>query len=232
MRFHQGIKHLILGHFLGARLDHNDLILGRAQGNVHLRHLALLRGRVDHGLAVHNANLAARYHIVKRDIRNRNRDGRAQQSNDLRRVVVIILQHGADDGNVVSEILGKQRTHRAVDLAGGKNRLFGRAALTAHKAARNTAYRIQALLKINRKREKVDAVARLGRSSRGNEHSSIAVTHQTGAVGELRHLAGLDGQLAAGDLGFKHTVIFEVKMIDVCHFLSSFLFGGGRQMLF
>ena len=42
------------------------------------------------------------------------------------------------------------------------------------------------------------------------------------AVSELCHLAGLDGQLAAGDLGLKNAVVFEVKVVDVCHFVSSF----------
>ena len=217
VRLHQRVEHLILGHFLGARLDHDDLVLGCAQGNVHLGNLALLGGRVDDGLAVHNADLTARDNVVKRDIRDRNRDRSAQQRHDLGGVVIVVLQHGADDGNVVAEILGEQRAHRAVDLAGSQDRLLGGTALAAHKAARDAAYRVQALLKVDREREKVDAVARLGGSGRGDEHGGVAVAHEARAVGELRHLAGLDGQLAAGDLGFKNAVVFEVKGIDVCH---------------
>ena len=83
VRLHQGVKHLILRHFLGARLDHDDLVLGRAQGDVHLGDLALLGGRVDDGLAVHNADLAARDDVVERDVRDRNRDRSAQQRDDL-----------------------------------------------------------------------------------------------------------------------------------------------------
>ena len=36
VRLHQRIEHAVLGHLLGARLDHNDLVLGRAQGDVHI----------------------------------------------------------------------------------------------------------------------------------------------------------------------------------------------------
>ena len=193
VRFHQGVKHLILGHFLGARLDHDDLVLGCAQGHVHLGDLALLGGRVDDGLTVHNADLTARDDIVERDIRDRNRDRSAQQRYDLGGVVIVVLQHGADDGNIVSEILGEQRAHRAVDLAGGQNRLFGGTALAAHEAARDAAYCVQTLLKVDREREEIDAVARLGGRGRSDEHGGIAVAHQARAVGELRHLAGLDG---------------------------------------
>ena len=221
VRLHQRIEHAVLGHLLGARLDHNDLVLGRAQGDVHIRHLALLAGRVDDGLAVHDADLAAGYHIVKRDVRDRNRDGRAQQGDDLGGVVIVVLQHGADDGNVVAEILGEQRAHRAVDLAGGQDRLFGGTALAAHEAARDAADRIQALLKVDREREEVDAVARLGGRGRRDEDCGVAVAHQARAVGELRELAGVDGQLAAGDLGLKNAMVFEVKGIDVCHGFSS-----------
>ena len=193
MRLHQGVEHLLLGHFLRARLDHDDLVLGRAQGDVHLGDLALLGGRVDNGLAVHDADLAARDDVVERDVRDRNRDRSAQQRHDLGGVVIVVLQHGAHDGNVVSEILGEQRAHRAVDLAGSQDRLLGRTALAAHEAARDAAYRIQALLEVHREREKVDAVARLGRRGRGDEHCGVAVAHEARAVGELRHLAGLDG---------------------------------------
>ena len=222
MCFHESIEHVVLRNFLCTGLDHNDLVLGSAQGNVHLGSSALLGGRVDNGLAVNDANLAAGYNVVERNIRDRNRDGSAQQSNYLRRVVVVVLQNGADDGNVVAQVLREQRTHRTVDLTRGQDRLLGRTALTAHERAGNAAYCVHTLLKVNGEREKVDAVTRLSGCGSSNENSGLAVANQAGAVSELCHLAGLDGQLAAGDLGLKNAVVFEVKVVDVCHFVSSF----------
>ena len=222
MSLHEGVKHLVLRNFLRAGLDHDDLVLGRAQGNVHLGNLALLGGRVDDGLAVDDTDLAAGYNVVERNIRDRNRDGSAQQSDYLGRVVIIVLKNGADDGNVVAQVLREQRTHRAVDLTGGQDRLLGRTALAAHEGAGDAAYGIHALLKVNGEREKVDAVARLCGCGSGNEDCGLAVADEAGAVCQLRHLAGLDGQLAAGDLGLKNAVVFEVKVVDVCHFVSSF----------
>ena len=224
MSLHEGVKHIVLRNFLCTGLDHNDLVLGSAQGNVHLGSSALLGGRVDNGLAVNDANLAAGYNVVERNIRDRNRDGSAQQSNYLRRVVVVVLQNGADDGNVVAQVLREQRTHRTVDLTRGQDRLLGRTALTAHERAGNAAYCVHTLLKVNGEREKVDAVTRLSGCGSGNENSGLAVANQAGAVSELCHLAGLDGQLAAGDLGLKNAVVFEVKVVDICHFVSSFDF--------
>ena len=224
MSLHEGVKHLVLRNFLRAGLDHDDLVLGRAQGNVHLGNLALLGGRVDDGLAVDDADLAAGYNVVERDVGDGDRDGSAQQSDYLGRVVIIVLEDGADDGNVVAQVFREQRTHRAVDLTGGQDRLLGRTALAAHEGAGDAAYGVHALLEVNGEREKVDAVARLCGCGSGNEDCGLAVANEAGAVCQLRHLAGLDGQLAAGDLGLKNAVVFEVKVVDICHFVSSFDF--------
>ena len=224
MSFHEGVKHLVLRNFLRAGLDHDDLVLGRAQGNVHLGNLALLGGRVDNGLAVDDADLAAGYNVVERDVGDGDRDGSAQQSDYLGRVVIIVLENGADDGNVVAQVLREERTHRTVDLTRGQDRLLGRTALAAHEGAGDAAYGVHALLEVNGEREKVDAVTRLSGCGSGNENSGLAVANQAGAVSELCHLAGLDGQLAAGDLGLKNAVVFEVKVVDICHFVSSFDF--------
>ena len=224
MSLHEGVKHLVLRNFLRAGRDHDDLVLGRAQGNVHLGNLALLGGRVDDGLAVDDADLAAGYNVVERNIRDRDRDGSAQQNDYLGRVVIIVLENGADDGNVVAQVLREQRTHRAVDLTGGQDRLLGRTALAAHEGAGDAAYGVHALLEVNGEREEVDAVARLCGCGSGNEDCGLAVADEAGAVCQLRHLAGLDGQLAAGDLGLKNAVVFEVKVVDICHFVSSFDF--------
>src|SRR5699024_8523852 len=128
------------------------------------RALALLCGRVDDDLAVYDADVRAADDVIKRDIRNRNRDGRAEQRSDLRGIVRIVLEDGADNRDVIAQILGEQRAHRAVDLAGSQDGALGRAALTAQERARDAADRIQALLKVDREREEVDAVAGLGRS--------------------------------------------------------------------
>ena len=140
MCFHESIEHVVLRNFLCTGLDHNDLVLGSAQGNVHLGSSALLGGRVDNGLAVNDANLAAGYNVVERNIRDRNRDGSAQQSNYLRRVVVVVLQNGADDGNVVAQVLREQRTHRTVDNTGSKGCIFGCLSLSLCESARDFSY--------------------------------------------------------------------------------------------
>ena len=234
MRLHQGVKHLILRNFLRAGLDHNDLVLGCAQGHVHLTDLALLGSRVNDNLTVYNADLATSNDIVKRDIGNGNRDGRAQQGNNLRRIVVIVLENRAYDRDIVAQILREQGAHRAVDLAGSQDCLFRRAAFTAHERAGNAANRIQALLEIHREREEINAVARLCGCGRGDEHNGLAVTHQARTVCQLRHLAGLNDQRAACEGGFEHAVVFKIKMIDVAHSCllnKVFFVSGNRQFL-
>ena len=127
----------------------------RDRGNVHLGSSALLGGRVDNGLAVNDTNLAAGYNVVERNIRDRNCDGSAQQSNNLRGVVIVVLQNGADDGNVVAQVLWEQRTHRTVDLTRGQDRLLGRTALTAVSYTHLDVYKRQITHRFGRWRDKL-----------------------------------------------------------------------------
>ena len=217
MRNHQSVEHVVLRYFVCACLDHNDLISGCADGNVHLGALALLSGRVDDNLTVNDADVCAADDVVERDIRDRNRDRRAQQSGYLGRVIRIVLQNGADDGNVIAQVLGEQRTHGAVDLAGSQDRLLRGTALAAHEGTRDTANCVQTLLEVNREREEVDAVAGLCRGGRGDQNNGLAVANQAGAVCQLCQLAGLNNQRTAGISGLKHAVVLKFKVVDVAH---------------
>ena len=210
---HQSVEHVVLRYFVCACLDHNDLVSGCADGNVHLGALALLSSRVDDNLTVNNAA----DDVVKRNIRDRNRDRRTQQSGYLGRVIGIVLQNGADDGNVVAQVLGEQRTHGAVNLAGSQDCLLRGTALAAHEGTGDAANCVQTLLEINREREEVDAVAGLCRGGRGDQNNGLAVANQAGAVCQLCQLAGLNNQRTASISGLKHAVVLKFKVVDVAH---------------
>ena len=209
MCFHESIEHVVLRNFLCTGLDHNDLVLGSAQGNVHLGSSALLGGRVDNGLAVNDANLAAGYNVVERNIRDRNSDGSADHAEDLRGAVRVNCEYGHCDRNVVAHVLREQRTHRTVNNSGGQDSLLGRSALSLEEAAGDLAYCIQLLLVVNGKREEVHAVAGLCACSYVDHYYGLAVSYPAGTISQAADLASLNGQLSAGKHRLENSVIFE-----------------------
>ena len=66
---HDGVVHLVVGQFLGAGLDHDDLALGGGHSQVELGGVLLLVGGVEDNLAVHIAHLHAADGTVPGNIR-------------------------------------------------------------------------------------------------------------------------------------------------------------------
>ena len=68
---------------------------------------------------------------------------------------------------------------------------------------------VESFLEVDGQRQEIYAVARHFGSGGGGEYRGVAVFDEAGAVGQTCHLAGLDGQFAAGELGLKDAVIFK-----------------------
>ena len=52
-----GLEHHVVGHLVGASLDHDHLLAGGHNGHVQIADLALLAGGIEHQLPVHQAHL-------------------------------------------------------------------------------------------------------------------------------------------------------------------------------
>ena len=206
MTSHNAVVHFLVGNDVRAGFDHGNLLLGRSDGNGHSGLLTLLGRGVDDVFPVHHADGNGADGAVPRNIGDREGDRSADHGGDFRRAVGINAHDGGDDGNIVAHILREKRTDGSVDNAGGENRLLAGSALALHKGAGNLADRIELLLKIDGKREKIDAVAGLCRSGRRNVNGGLAVLHHAGAVGELGGLAGADDQRSAGKLCLEYLV--------------------------
>ena len=115
MAGHDTVEHRVVVHLVGTRFDHRHEIRGRRHGDMHIRALFLLGGRVDDIFAVHQTHNDAGNRAVPRNLGDRNGDGRANHRGDFRRTVGIHRHHGAHQRHVVAHILRKQRTDRAVD---------------------------------------------------------------------------------------------------------------------
>jgi len=88
------------------------------------------------------------------------------------------FQNGADNGNIIAQVLREKGAHGAVDLAGSKDCTLRGAAFAAHEGTGDAADSVKAFFKIHGEGEEINAVARLRGCGRGDEHGGFAVAHQ------------------------------------------------------
>ena len=216
---HDRIVHIVVADLVCACFDHNDLLHGSGNRQLHVADLALFEGGVDNGLAVYHADEYAADRSVPRNIRDGERDGCADHACDLMRAVGIHCHNGQRDRNVVAQVLREQGTDGAVDYAGGEDRLFARSALSLEEAAGDLACCVHSLLEVYRQRQKVDAVAGLLGCGCARQHYGLAVANEAGAVCKTCELAGLDHERSACEGVLKNLVVFKHF-----HFLQIFKF--------
>ena len=194
MRHHDGIVHFLIGHFLCARLDHDHLLGSARNGHSHAAPLALFCVGVDHELTVHQSHNDRSHGTVPRNIGNGKCNGRTQKTDDLRLAIRVDAHDRQVDHHIVAQILGEERTGGAVNDTGREDSFFGRTSLALIIAAGNSAHGVQALFKVYRQRQEVDAVARTLACGGGCKYDGLTVPYQAGAVCKACHFAGLHDQ--------------------------------------
>ena len=219
-----GLEHGVVGHLIGARLDHDHLLAGGHHGHVQIGDLALLAVGVQHQLAVHQTHLQGAHGAVPGNVGDGQRGAGADQGGDLRGAVVIHGHDRAHHGHVVAEVVGEQGTDGAIDDAGGQDALFTGTALAAVEAAGNAAHRVHLLLKVHAQGEEVDAVPGTGGRGDAAQHAGVAIAHHDGGVGQLGQLAHLQRQRTAGQIHGVLVVLGELAMSDDSrHVVSPFV---------
>ena len=176
---------------------------------MHLGFLFLFGRRVDDVFAVNQTDNNAADGAIPGNIRDGQGDGGRDHGGDLGRAVRIHAHDGAHYGHVIAHILGEERADGAVDHAAGQDGLFARTGFAALIGAGNVTDRIQLFLIIHRKREEIHSFTRLGRHGYRPQNHGVAITHEAGAVGQLRDLSGFDHKGTSGQSRFEHFVIFE-----------------------
>ena len=208
--------------FVGLRLDHDDLLVGRRDGHEALAGVALILRGVDDILAVQIADIGGRGRAVPGNVGIGDDERRADGGDDLNGVIVVLREDGVGQNDVIAEFLVKQRAHRAVNQAGDEHAAVGGLALAAVEGAGDTADSVHTLFNLNGQREIVDASLGQGRGDSRDEHDGIAVAADGLCIAELCDLAGLDRKGTAADLGFKNVVIRILLVGD--HERTSFVF--------
>ena len=214
VRHADGLEHDVVGHLVGAGLDHDDLLTRGDDGYVEVADLALVAGGVEDELAVDQTDLQRGDGAVPGDVGDGERGGRTDQRGDLGGAVVVNGHDRAHDGHVVAEVVGEERADGAVDDAGGQDALLAGTALAAVEAAGDAADGIQLLLKVDAQGEEVDAVAGTGGGGDAAQHARVAVADHDGGVGELGELADLERQRAAGQIQLILVVVGKLPLGD------------------
>ena len=121
--------------FSGSSLASDSTIItascvpATTRSSVALGHL--VDHRVQHELAVDDADAGGADRAEERQARERQRRGGRDHADDVGIVLDVVRQHGDDDLRLVLEAFDEQRTDRTVDQARGQRLLLGRDGLRA-----------------------------------------------------------------------------------------------------
>ena len=214
MAEHDRVEHLLLGQFLGFGFDHQHAFLGAGDHQVEAQFRQLVDLRIEHVLAIDEADARRGDRAHEGNARDRQRGGGADHGDDVRIVLQVMGDDRADDLGLVAEQRVEQRADRAVDQAGGENLLLGRTAFALEEATGDLAGGETFFLVVDREREKINSSLRLFGGDRGAEHDGFAIGHEHGPVRLAGDMAGFQGELAPAPHdfllnGIKHNSSFR-----------------------
>ena len=207
-----GLEHHIVGHLVGAGLDHDHLLGGGDHGDVQVGDLTLLAVGIKDQLAVHKTHLQRAHRAVPGDIGDGESRGGADEARDLGRAVVVHAHDRGHDGHVVAEVGGEEGTDGPVDDAAGQDALLTGTAFPAVKGAGDAAHGVELLLEVHAQGEEIDAVPGTGGGGGAHQDPGVAVAHHDGGVGQLSQLAHFQGQGTARQFHLILTIIGELSL--------------------
>ena len=193
------VEDLRLGDFVGARLDHQDGLLGAGDHQVERRLEQPLLVRVDEEVALGVlADPHGAHGHRERDVGHHQRGARAVHREDVVGVLVVDRHRDRHELCLPVPALREQRPERPVDHARGERGLLARPALALEETAGDLARGVHPFLDVNRQREEVH-VARVPRGCGAQDHR-VARLNYDGATGLSGVLAGLEANRAPADL--------------------------------
>ena len=194
-----GGEHVLLGHLVGAGLDHGDEVARTGELEIEVGVLALLIRGIDDELT--RLGVTADTDAGQRALEGNTADGHgergAHDADDVDRVGLVGDQRRGDDLDLVAEPVREARTDGAVDHARREGGLLAGTALALEVAARDAAGGVHLLVEVDGEREEVVVLALLGDDHR-REDGGVALLHDGGT-----------GRLAGKLAGFEHVGLAE-----------------------
>ena len=138
---HHGAEHVVLGQLLGLGFDHQHRVAGAGDDEVELRFLDLVDQRVEHEVAVDQADARAADRTHEGHAGEGERGGGRDHRHDVGIVLEVMAEDGDDDLGLAAEAVGEERADRAVDQARGQRLLLARTAFALEDSRRGSCRR-------------------------------------------------------------------------------------------
>ncbi len=106
---HDGPEHLVFGKLLGFRFHHHHGVVGAGDDEVERRFAHLVDHRVQHVLAVDEADAGGADRAEEGQAGKRQRGGGRDHADDVGIVFKVVREHGDDDLHFVLEAFDEQR---------------------------------------------------------------------------------------------------------------------------
>ena len=193
------VEDLRLGDLVGARLDHQDGLLGARDHQVERGLEQPLLVGVDEEVALAVLTDANGAHGRREgDVGQHQRGAGAVHREDVVGVLVVHRHGDRDELRLAPPALGEERAQGPVDHASGEGGLLSGSALAAEEAAGDLARGVHALLHVHGQREEVH-VAGIARGG-GAQHHRLPCRDYNRPRRLLGVLAGLELDRGAADL--------------------------------
>lgn len=197
----QSLDDYILGQEAGIALHHGQGVARGREKDVQIALGLLLKGGIEHKLAVDPADAPARHRALKGQGRNHQGRRRAGQGQHVGLVLLVGGNHAGQHLDVLVQAFGKERADGPVDEAGNQGfTLRGTADLAPEEAAGNASCGVHFFGIFHRKREKA-LVEFQGLGADRDQHHRAAALHPDRAVGLIGQTAAFKNDFLAAHLG-------------------------------
>src|SRR5438874_170871 len=123
---------------------------------------------------------------------------RAGYGNDIGVILAVCGEHHGDDLSFIAPGIREERTHGAVNQAGGEHFLFGGAAFALEETTGDFSSGVCVLAVVDSEGQEVAVIDGRGHAG-GGEHDGVAVARNNSAIGLFRNFPSFESQSAPTD---------------------------------
>ena len=195
-----GVDHGFFFHFFGDRLDHHDAIGGSDDHDAQQAFADFGVGGIDHEVTIDQAHTHRANRPEERNVGKGQRAGSGVNADHVRIILAVGGKNEGDHLGLALEALGKQRPHRTVDHAAGKNFAFARTAFALDESAGKAAAGVGIFAVVHGQGEEVNSFPGLGVGHTGGQNDVVPHADHRRAVRLFGQFSSFKGEgFAAGE---------------------------------